>query len=1165
MGGSLLQYLRSVGLTGCKLACNESSCGSCTVLVSRWRENRLEEATVTACSLPLLSLQASQVRTVEGLGSTKSGLHPVQARLHEGHGSQCGFCSPGMVMSVVGLLQQCPAPDIEDLYSGLQGNLCRCTGYRPIIEAFSGFTTGTDQQTAGLSVSPEVLQGMKDLSRERFRLQTSGLLWIKPLEVEEVYELMKEYPSYQIRQGGTGSYKKFIKVEASVIFDISGLEELKEIRQSGEFLSVGAGVTFTNLQNYLTSLLSSSPSPLLQELNRVLGLLASPQVRNIASLGGSLLWAHPASDLIPLLTVAGTEVVLGTAGSLTKQVSVEQLLARGGLERGELLLSVRIPTTAERRVKFYKHARRKTADLAIANMAVGYSTPAGPGGQKMTDLRIVVGGLGLAVEQCPQGQGAAGRAKHLESLLSGDLAGLSPEIICSAVERDLLGNRKSSQIEKMAFRVSLVTGFVIKFLQTISSSDQTGEGEGEARSLQSSLLYEKTPADQPVLDPVTRPVPHLSSAQQCTGEAVYVDDLPVFERELQLFPVQSTVSHAQIMRVDVSAALALPGVVAWISHSDIPGCKLWSLAPPPDEELFPTETVQYVGQIIGLVAAESSSAGLAGVRAVRVEFSHPLPPILTVAGADLNNSLFGEKLRARKDVREKNNCSLVSTGEKVAGVVRLGGQEHYYLEPHTALAVPGGEEGEITLHFSTQLPSTVQAGLAAVLGLPQSRITVKCRRAGGAFGGKERFFVALMAGLAAHVLQRPARLVLTREADNDTTGHRHETKAGYEVEHDSRGKIMEAKFQFDVNAGMSVSNSDAWVRTLAWRVDGGYTLSKFEVSGSAFKTNLVSNTAFRGFGSPEGALIIEDVIEKIALKLNLDPALVRQENLTKAGDFLHHGTKPVTEDFLIKCWDECLEQSNYFQVRKEVEKFNSENKYRKRGVAIVPMKFFPTIPVNFLNQAAAFVRVYLDGSVLLSHGGIEMGQGLHTKMVQVAARVLRVDMKKIHIIDTSTEIIANATPTGGSSGTDLCGFAVMNACKKLADALTPIRDNCPDDTWEQIVEKAYFSRVQLSAFGFYNTSPLHYDDKTDEGSVFHYLTFGVGCTLVEVDCLTGDHQVLRTDIVMDVGRSLNPAIDIGQIEGAFVQGYGYMTMEEMIHNKDGQILTNNLSTYKVAV
>ena len=435
---------------------------------------------------------------------------------------------------------------------------------------------------------------------------------------------------------------------------------------------------------------------------------------------------------------------------------------------------------------------------------------------------------------------------------------------------------------------------------------------------------------------------------------------------------------------------------------------------------------------------------------------------------------------------------------------------------------------------------------------------------GGGFGGKEaRLGVPLMAGVAAQVLGRPCRLVLAREADTATTGHRHETRTRYEVEHAADGRMVRTQFRVEVNAGMSMDLSDAWGDILLKRIDGGYTLTHFEGTAAIMRTNLVSNTAFRGFGAPEGALIIEDVIEKIARKLGVDPAVVRRNNLTMAGDFPHHGTRPVTEDFLVRCWEECLDQSDYWAERRRVDAFNKENTFKKRGIAIVPMKFYPSIAVPFLNQASAYVRIYKDGSVLLSHGGTEMGQGLHTKMIQVAARVLKVDMEKIHIIDSSTEIIANATSTGGSTGTDLNGFAVINACTKIVEMLEPLRQAAPEDSWEQTVQKAYLSRTQLSAYGFYNTSPLDYDGARDEGAMFNYFTFGVGCSLVEVDCLTGEHSLLRTDIVMDVGRSLNPAIDIGQVEGAFVQGYGYMTLEEMVHGDQGQILNQNLGSYKV--
>ena len=377
--------------------------------------------------------------------------------------------------------------------------------------------------------------------------------------------------------------------------------------------------------------------------------------------------------------------------------------------------------------------------------------------------------------------------------------------------------------------------------------------------------------------------------------------------------------------------------------------------------------------------------------------------------------------------------------------------------------------------------------------------------------------------------------MLTREVDNDITGHRHETRVRYDVDYGADGQLLRVSVDADVNAGAVIDTSDIWTNTLLKRIDGGYTLSNFETNSSVLKTNLVPNTAYRGYGSPEGILIIEDIMEKIALKLGVDPAVVREKNMSKKGDFPHYGTAPINEDFLGRCWSECLDQSNYHEMKKKVEQFNAENKYKKQGISIVPMKFAPTIPVPFINQASAYVRIYVDGSVLLSHGGVEMGQGLHTKMVQVASRVLGVDMKKIHIIDTSTEVIVNATPTGGSTGTDLNGKAVINACNKIVEVLDPLRKAFPDDTWEQTVSKAYFSRTQLSAYGFYNGSPLDYDWERDTGSLFNYYTFGVGCSMVELDCLTGEHEVLRTDIVMDVGQSLNPAIDVGQIEGAFVQ------------------------------
>ena len=1034
--------------------------------------------------------------------------------------------------------------------------MCRCTGYRPIIEAFESFSS-CDKNEVPLNVIPdEIVQSMREVSSGIISINHKNKnIFARPTNIRETLKLMKNHPRYYLRQGGTGTYKKFMQVEYEALIDISGVAELKTTSIKEHYLVIGSGVTFTSLLKFLSNIGAEelSAASVLVELQSVVSSLASPQVRNIASLGGSLLWGHPASDLVPLLLAAEAELILRNTNGEDSQRTLEAV-TRSGLKRGELLVSMRVPLSG-RKVKFYKHARRNTADLAIANMGIGFVQ----NGSSLQDTRVYFGGIGIALEKCKQS--GVIEATKLGMLLRDqeNLNSLTLDSICSKIEQDFSSALADvSSFDKTAFRISLVAGFVLKFIDFILGNKESPEHSKD--SLKFHQLYEKTPDDQEPLDPVTRPVPHVSSAEQCAGEALYVDDLPRYERELVLVPVQSSLACGTIKKIDPSKALGLPGVVDWIAAGDVPGRNLWGLG-SPDEEIFPTESVNKYGQIIGLIAAHTKEAGTEGAKTVVVEFEE-LDPILTLGEAASQQSMFKEAV-LRKDNRVKNKVVEPDTRYSVTGLVTLGGQEHYYWEPHSALVVPCKEKQEVLVHFGTQGVNGVQEQLAAVLAIPAHRITVKCRRMGGGFGGKERMEVALMAGVAAFKTGRPCRLVLTRDTDVAITGHRHETRAAYEVEHDGEGKMLRTKFNIDINAGNSVDLSEVWAGTLLRRIDGGYTLSNFEGQAAVCKTNLASNTAFRGFGSPEGALIIEDVIENIASKLSIDPALVREKNLTRQGDFPHHGTKPVNEDFLIRCWNECLEQSNYWEVRREVESFNRFNKYKKRGISINAMKFYPTIPAPFLNQASAYVRIYKDGSILLSHGGTEMGQGLHTKMIQVASKVLKVDMAKIHIVDSSTDVIANATTTGGSTGTDLNGFAVINACNKLMEKLEPLRRAFPDDPWEETVTKAYMGRTQLSAYGYYNTSPLDYDWDKDEGAIFNHFTFGVGCSMVEVDCLTGEHRVLRTDIVMDVGQSLNPAIDIGQIEGAWVQGYGYMTMEEMLHGNNGEILNRNLSTYKV--
>ena len=622
-------------------------------------------------------------------------------------------------------------------------------------------------------------------------------------------------------------------------------------------------------------------------------------------------------------------------------------------------------------------------------------------------------------------------------------------------------------------------------------------------------------AGQPDIDPIARPVPHIAGAQQCTGEATYIDDLPPVAGELVLIPVQSSVAHARITAIDVTEALKIEDVVAWISADDVPGRNLWG--PMEDEEVFPKDEILYFGQIIGVIAARSYRSGRKAASLVSVRWDL-LPAITTLQQAIKQNSFYTNVNLERRQTETEGEGS-------VSGQLWLGGQEHAYLETHQALAVPGREAEEMTLFINSQEPSSVHCQLSSVLNVPQNKIIVRTKRVGGGFGGKERCYVGLMAAVAAKKLRVPCRLILDRQTDFATSGHKHEVSASYDVQFKSTGKITKIRFDCDINAGCSVDLSTAWAEVLVLRVDGGYTLQDFSMRATPLQTNLVSNTAFRGFGGPEGCMLVEECIEHIALNTNLDPAQVRFLNLTRTGDLLHHSDIRVPDDNLYRCWQECLEMSDYYNQRAKVEEFNSDrnNGSTRRGISIIPMKFNPNMIVKFLNQGSAFVRIYVDGSVQLSHGGVEMGQGLHTKMVQLAAKVLGVPMGKIHITETSTETIPNATPTGGSSGTELNGHAVIDACEILADRLASLR--LPGVAWEDVVSAAYMQRIPLSAFGFYNRSQVDYDFKTNKGSTFNYLTSGVACSLVEVDCALGKTHIIfffsgRTTNCLDLGYGL---------------------------------------------
>ena len=714
---------------------------------------------------------------------------------------------------------------------------------------------------------------------------------------------------------------------------------------------------------------------------------------------GGVLWGHPGSDMLPILTVAEAVLIVEN-GDGHRQVSVGPGVNRK-LKHGDLVVGVFIPNnTVDDIIVFCKQARRKTVELAVINMALYTNFT---NNIKMTI--IVIGGIDLAVKQCTLQDSS--RAFNLEKLFTSKKSGFADNsaALLEAIKTDL--GSKADQYK---------IGIIAEMLNDVMVTKKTVLNKPSAHQ-----LFEKVNTSQSPVDPITRPIAHLSAAEQCTGEAQFTDDIPNFVGELKLVPMHSTMANAKIVKLCRKDAMLVPGVVAWISAEDIPGLNMYANAGPPDTPILPKEDVNFHGMIIGAIAAETIEAGKEAVKLVKITYKSN-PVLLTIAEAVEKDICIGDKSFIE---RNQDETLLKSATHSFDGKIKLGGQFHIYMEPQSAIAVPGTEKNELIIYAATQNATGVQKAIASALSIPMNKVIVKIRRLGGAFGGKEGALPSLIAAVAAKKLMRPCRMIFERTSDLIAMGHRHEVHAGYNVNFNDSGKITSAKIECDVNAGSFRDVSVVWSMFLAMRLDAGYTIKNFNVLANPRKTDLKSNTAFRGFGGPEGTCVMEECIERIAHLTGKDPALVRRENLTREGDLLHQGEGIICDDNLLKCWEQCLDQSNYFEMRKEVENFNNDpaNKKIKRGISIIPCKFTPFIPAKFRSQGSAYVRIYIDGSILVSHGGVEVGQGLHTKMLQVASTILRVPIEKIHLVETSTETNVNATTTGNRNILD---FQIFN-------------------------------------------------------------------------------------------------------------------------------------------
>jgi len=1219
---TLLEYLRESGLTGTKLGCGEGGCGACSVVV--------EGETVNSCLTPLCAVDSRNVITVEGIGNVKNP-HPVQKIIAESHGSQCGFCTPGFVMSLYNTVENRKAKfenlDIEacadvDVAGCFDGNLCRCTGYRPLLDAakkaleyeekeedIPGEANGNGTNGTHRPCGHKTRPGGK-LSKTVDGEKEDSTIYL-PTSVSELLNLKSQNPEAKIIAGNTelGVEHRFKHTKYNKHIFINNIEELKQISLDDDgTLKIGGGATLSKLMLFLKSkcaTLDVAKTKGFKAMNTMMKWFASTQIRNMATLSGNIVTASPISDMNPVLLALDAVLHLRSVNNKVRKVELKDFFLayrKVNMHDDEIIDTIEVPPTSKYEfVECYKQARRREDDISIVNAC--FKMTVDPSVEeniwKITKINMAYGGVAPTTV----------RAKETEKFLIGK--SFTAESINLALER------LSKELElpdgvpggMAKYRTTLVLSFLYKFYlrasldlanlsanspvelpavesvseQELSGADtyMTAEHENfkstqvfnpyhEKGGLQKTEVaggFDHTPSEDTERAPVGKPIPHQSALAQCTGEARYVDDIPTPSGSLHSAFLLSKRPHAKIISINISEAEQIPGFITFISAKDMTDDTNTHGPVNRDEELFRENIVTSTGQPIGLVVAETHNIAKEAARKIKVDYED-LPAIISINDAREAKSFWKIQHEIRDGDIEKGfeEADVVVTGE-----VKMAGQNHFYLETNASLAVPG-EDGELTIFASTQNPDKTQYFTASCCGLPEHKVVCRMKRMGGAFGGKETrsVFISAAVGVAAMKLNKPVKMVLDRDEDMWITGTRHPFMGVYKAGAKKDGTLVALDVDLYSNAGYSTDLSESVMDRALFHIDGTYKFPNLRVKGYLCMTNTTTNTAFRGFGGPQGLFVCETVMTHLADELKMEPEILRFKNMYKLGQKTHF-RQALEDSPLRRLWQEMMNETDYKGRSDSIAKFNEQHRWKKRGISIIATKFGISFTAKFLNQAGALVNVYKDGTVLVTHGGTEMGQGLHTKVIQVAAREFGIPVSDVHISETATDKVPNSSPTAASASSDMYGMAVLNACEQINARLAGLRAESPNLSFKELVLKAYFARIDLSAHGFYATpfKGFNFDDP-EAGAPFNYFTYGASCTEVEVDVLTGDSRMIRADVVMDLGKSLNPAIDVGQIEGGFLQGFGWSMIEEPVWGckelgwiREGDCFTRGPGTYKI--
>ena len=1237
----LVDYLHSVGLTGTKVGCGQGGCGTCTVMLSlRDAQGAVVHRAVNSCLRPLAAVAGMAVTTTEGIGSVHSGLDPTQYRIALHNGTQCGFCTPGFVMNAHAYLQQHPQPTQQNIEDVFGGNLCRCTGYRPILHGMRTFACDYDPAQDGtqkcmvdptfpIPHQPELKRINLDVlppAARPLHFTGGGLEWYRPTTLAEVQRLKKQGGA----QVGRANVKLVFGNTASGVYqtekprfliDISAVPELGRIEETDAGLNVGAAVPIQSLLEHAAAAVERRPQEQtagLRALARHATFIAGYQVRSAGSVAGNIFMTRDhadhggpfPSDLYTVLAALNATVTIASADYSGGRQTFDLIAmpAVPTLPADAVLLSFHIPYTQKNEyVQTYRIARRMQMAHPIVN--AGFRLRVSAAG-RIQEVGIIFGGLAAMIYSASQ------TAKFLvgkpwnEETLRGALAVLTEEVRGCTIPMDEEGITTE-------YRRQLAANFFYKFFVHVASAVaadqvapmQRSAGRQDARPL-SAGVQETT--EYPELAPVTQPIIKRAAFAQATGEVRYTHDIPLPTGGAYAVIVKSTRPHARFTITSTLEALQqrFTGLQAFITVADVPGNNLIGLG--EDDPVFSAGVVTSVGAPIGLAVAAALATAQAAAEFIERECIayEDLPAVLTLDDAVAQNTampMIRKALDPDEDVQQRmpaltrpgsnldwlaNPTAVLPNTITATGALRTGGQAHFYLETMCALAVPGLYD-QVTVYSSTQNPNGDQARIARALGIKANQVTVVMEQIGGGFGGKQHRagIIGAQAAVAARKLNRPIRLLYDRATDTVMVGKRHPYHGAYRVAFNRDGIVEGLRVDLQSEAGDTYDCSFAVMDLSLLQSDGCYHVPTLQANGTVYRTNKASNTAFRTFGTVQPYAVFEDAFEQVAHQLSralgrrVLPEEIRRKNLYRTGSKDGYDTTHFGQDLFFcnirELWDSLYESADFEKRAAAVEEFNRQNRWRKRGIAMIPQKYGIafTEPRGSLNASSALVNVNMaDGSVTVQHGGVEMGQGLNTKIAQVAAHTLGIPMELIRVIGINSDTIVNAPATAASTGFDLNGGAVDLACrvlrKRLEDFCCNYEQFNPHDCiehwrynwaekWPEIVFKAWFHRVNLSAAELYK-SP-HYQGPSERhprGKPFLYFVYSVGCSEVEIDVLTGEFTILRADLLYDAGKSPNPAIDVGQIEGAYVQGVGFATTEELVYDHHGRLVTDNIWSYK---